>query len=517
MSLSINATTVINNKIALAVCLLLLIIISRLIFIESDIPVWNLSYYCPIDELYYVARSFTDISATPDSKAIIVNPSQVLLTKLSLIIFGNNYYGLRLPSVIFSLGGFSLFAYVFYSRFRILGVLVFGLFFLVDFSCVLMSRVAEPTSSRFFAMALAIFLSTKYLDNVHNTRQNIYIYIGTAATLLVLLFYPTNAFILLAVSILVVAFSAEKERIKVVFKFFTGCILGLFIFLIFMYSVNFYPNLHDIVYINQSVGGRVANSNSWWVFVKKVLSNIYHIKDANFFRLNLYFVISLLIALFISIFTLIRIKIHNIKPAYKLAVEDIVMAVYFFCFLLQSMFINDYPQRKLVIIYPFFVFLFISCWKYAVEYSNIKHILIIFNILLLISIVPHAMFSYDNIFRHPTYKYKESMLALSYLGEAKLIGGWSHGFRLYNKINPYMNKYYYKDNKIRLDYYRREISRAINDGYALGSLDYFDDTTQKFYNSIGMAPESVVFNSNDPVYPNVVMYTKYSSAINDYN
>ena len=100
-----------NNNIYLfiLVSFFILYFITRILFLESDLPPWNISYYQSIDELYYTIGAFNlyhygdyDVKLIDyiSEPKYVVNYFMEIFVAISLKIFGNNYFGLRMASVL---------------------------------------------------------------------------------------------------------------------------------------------------------------------------------------------------------------------------------------------------------------------------------------------------------------------------------------------------------------------------------------------------------------------------------
>ena len=65
--------------------------------------------------------------------------------------------------------------------------------------------------------------------------------------------------------------------------------------------------------------------------------------------------------------------------------------------------------------------------------------------LLLLLLAPNVYFAGKYIYLNPTYTYKDTMIKMGeYINDQVVVGGWAHGFRLYNTSTPILNPYRYQ-------------------------------------------------------------------------
>ena len=89
-----------------------LFILTRLSFLDRDLPPWELTLYSSFDEMLYNIPAFNlyefgemshqVVPFLPDDSITHNNWLQNYITYISFKLFGNNYFGLRMPSVIAS-------------------------------------------------------------------------------------------------------------------------------------------------------------------------------------------------------------------------------------------------------------------------------------------------------------------------------------------------------------------------------------------------------------------------------
>lgn len=204
----------------------------RLVNLDQDVAPWGVSLYQPTDEGPYAYLAINE-KAYGTIRPEIVYHGQEIQTELSnnfitnvvgnglnilgFSIFGNNYYGLRVPYVFIGLLNLVLFWRIL-RRLRIrYGAgkpwersleLAFLLWMAVDFSLFNASRIVEPTSVRllFVQLAALVFIS---MPEDHTSR---FLLLGIIVTFSCFLVYITNVFLYLATAMMILAALWGKDR-----------------------------------------------------------------------------------------------------------------------------------------------------------------------------------------------------------------------------------------------------------------------------------------------------------------
>lgn len=487
-----------NLNYMLYLLLLFSFFISRIIFLDSDLPPWKISEYQSIDELYYTLGSFNIFNhftynhVTFDfllEPKYVTNWLEEIITYISLMLFGNNYYGLRMSSVFSGLAIVLMVNYILYyyknnflnKDINIKYTLVFvSLYMLIDFSFTLSNRVAEPTIYRILAIMILFVFILIISKNTLNKRKSFLIgFLSFSAFIYV---YTTNLFILPAIGLSILFFSYRRGfRISIcnILTYLFGILISFFLFLIVYKYIVGGNYIENFLYTFSLVSNRV-NENFY--------SNIINLLSTNIFRFNTSF-------LFLTMFCLpwfiyiVFIKRNTV---------NIILFNLILMFLIQTLFVNDYFHRKLILLFPLLMMMIsivylhkdfllekINCCIYIkgavvlylfiifyISYKMIDNSLVEINflnkfilIITLIFILSYLlelkiklykivlfffMFSSTNIFMNckyiysnPTYKYKNVMINLSNDINNEYVAGWSHAIRLYNNCRPLMSKYVY--------------------------------------------------------------------------
>ena len=189
-------------------------IVSRILFLDRDVPPWDVSFYSAFDEFYYTIAGFNmyrfgdpnfDLTCYLQTENLYGhNLIQNLFTWISYEIFGNNYYGLRMASVLASLLSLIFFIIILKQIFHLNGnrnssyklMYWFVLFyFLIDYNFTIAGRIAEPT---IFRIASVLFLMWVFLKTKKHNLFNI-LTLGFISGCMVLMIYLNNFFVILFV------------------------------------------------------------------------------------------------------------------------------------------------------------------------------------------------------------------------------------------------------------------------------------------------------------------------------
>ncbi|MCC6936961.1 MAG: hypothetical protein IT226_01955 [Flavobacteriales bacterium] len=324
--------------------LAVLITLLRLLVIDIDPPVRDLTDYLPKDEGFYVFPAY-DLYERGD--AFVDHPFRItgiptitnVGTYLGLVAFGDNYMGLRMGSVLFALVALLCF-HALLSRITTDRILlnVLPLIMVSDLSFGFASIMVEPTIARMTMMLITMLWLSRTLEKEPSVRR-VFLH-GAGSALLVLLTYPTNAFILpacwLAIALITLRTgSGVKRSIKLVSVHVIGVVAGITLLLGLIWLQG-YNELAQSAVAKDNFQHRVSLSPLG------LLLNLYNTVQANIFRLDP----ALLLIFLGSVFFLFRRSLRRWSPAL------IIVAAFTIVFFAQTAFINDYPTRKLVILLP---------------------------------------------------------------------------------------------------------------------------------------------------------------------
>ena len=316
------------------------LILLKVLIIDIDLPSFSIAAYQPFDEVYYIDYAMNlyktgsvfnyDKPSVFGSKPIITN----IVTYFCLLIFGNNYTGLRFSSIIFAVTSIC-FLYLILKRisnnklFLFAGILLFS----INYPFTLSNIVVEPTIARMAMALISLYLMILWTEKENVSFHSIFI-LTVICTLLWLFVYATNAFAILALFIVILINGnvTFKMRAKRIIPFFIGILLSVTIYCILCFSSG------ESIY--EAIRRIRVHEDSISLSIQPIINNLLNIfRKANIFRLN-----PLILYLFILSLTIVFIK--NIKYFFKNI--NIIPWIFYTCFILQTLFINDFPERKLI-------------------------------------------------------------------------------------------------------------------------------------------------------------------------
>lgn len=329
------------------------VICLRVVSLDADMPNWNLAMYTPMDEGPYAMQAIR--FARPELvKAVEALGTEgvkewnsaccfllTLFTTVSMKIFGNNYYGMRMGTVTASfiiviIVLKIIWKYVDQKKRRV-AVLFVGLVMAFNFSFLLASRVVEPSIFR----SLLVMLVGVWVFSENGNDRN-YLILGVLSTLCVIWGYVTNVFIFIPSAVLLIEELVNKKGkgAKIVGHFICGCVAALAIGEGIMYLVQgrtFIDDTIRVVFGHETK--RIAMTDSM------IIDNGKQILRSNMFAYNITFFVLSFLGIMYCTYTGIREKNRQ-----KLWVG--VTAIAFF---LQSLFTSDFLYRKCVVIFPVLV------------------------------------------------------------------------------------------------------------------------------------------------------------------
>jgi hypothetical protein len=117
---------------------------------------------------------------------------------------------------------------------------------------------------------------------------------------------------------------------------------------------------------------------------------------------------------------------------------DLLMPLLSLALFFQTLFVNDYPLKKLTILVPFVI----AGALYVFEFVKVP-LPVCCAVFSIYMVWPSAMLSYNYLYAGYSENYKKAMVALRDIGTVGVAGGFGHSFRLYNSIQPYASAYVY--------------------------------------------------------------------------
>lgn len=459
-------------------------------------PSWVSSTYSPIDEFYYTTQAFDIVEGIhePSGKLLssqysAYNMTQQMATAASLYFFGDNYFGLRIPSVLAGLIVLVLFYLLVLNRFGLAYAMSFSLILMSEKSFVLATRIAEPTIFRMAAAAAILFILAKQ----DYTEKNQLRAIGFVTCFAWLFIYPTNAFLGLFVLITLATYNS-KNLLPSIGHYLTGCLLCGVVYLITYYSLG---NTFSDVLTTKSIFSARVLSETEPSLLAQINSKLMGLTLASYF-------VSYPYVMLMSALSLLVMAVLVLTKNKLITRTDKVIFIFCACFLLQCAFINDYPERKLVFFLPICLYMGLFTLYIALRILPEKISLILGATAVAAILAITIPLTFNTIYKNPQFSYKNAMKELNYLDNERVIGGWSYGFRLYNDYKPYLNRYtiiYSEPER-----YYQMLNEAGKQGNALFTIEYGNDKTEQKMNSIDFHKDKLAFKSNDPSYPDVYVY-----------
>lgn len=348
----------------LTLCITVLLFSVRVINLDSDVVPWGTANYQPIDEGSYSILAINHQNygtINPDesvSKYPFYTPSHVrtniignLFSYIGLQIFGDNYYGLRIPYVFMGSVNFLVFALLLLEirkqygnksigeLWMILGIL---LYLANDYIYLVASRVVEPSMVRLIFVQLVVYIFMK-LKESYRLR---FFLIGGFATISVFGVYITNVFLYLACLITLLYIWRDKGKkyfIQSFSSFISGCLLVYLlceVYYITIWHTSGLINMFSAVFdFSSSRGYDGANT------LKNLIKMFIRFFSANSLLYNLPVLFSAILALPACIAAFVKRK--DITILFILAIP--------FSFLLQTMVSEDFIVRKFIIVYTLFI------------------------------------------------------------------------------------------------------------------------------------------------------------------
>jgi len=369
-----------NKRISIVFLFILAIfLLSRVAYLDNDLPYKILHSYAAFDEFYYTIPGFNlfhygevnpnIISNVIEDKSVPTNIAQNIATYLNLRIFGNNFYGLRMGSVVCSLFIVILF-YLILKRIiaanknempnlllapqNILWILPL-IYLSTDFSLLNAGRVAEPTIYRIMALVVVLyigsFIETSNLKSWHSFLLGFLTFANVSFV------YIYNAYVFAAFGV-ALFFWANKNGVKNALKHIAFFILGaIFCLLIYQFYIDIAYNssilevYKNLVPFQSRMGAGTAGVDSYLINITLVwMTNIFS------FNLILFFIFLISIPIFID-----RLKKYRSN-------FDILLISLIGFLILQSIIINDYALRKLLVMLPLVLIISLQSYMHASAY-----------------------------------------------------------------------------------------------------------------------------------------------------
>jgi len=328
------------------------LVVFRFAYLDQDAPVYQLANVCQEDEPYYSQGAILKLCANEGravrgfekTKGEVFDIYNSEATYLSLKLFGNNYWGLRIPDVIASI----LFILLMYSIFKVIKadsefIALFLTMLFANFYLFVFSRYNNPQIFSVLIITLALWVLIKY----GYQKPAPLIVLGFISTYAVLFIYPMNFFLLAGIGIFILIKTIQQKRISLTMFFAVGV---LFCFLVLLASLHFIGrNLHDmfIALIASGTGesGVLIKTNNLMSIWGNIYRSIVAIIGTAYFRFQLLLLLGVLIAIPILF---MKARDKNDRECDISLLMLILMATQF----IQNYFAFNYPFKKLLVDIP---------------------------------------------------------------------------------------------------------------------------------------------------------------------
>ncbi|MDD5090915.1 MAG: glycosyltransferase family 39 protein [Candidatus Wallbacteria bacterium] len=324
----------------------LLFLLSRTVFLDSDLPPPELCQYWAIDEFYYSIPAFNSYhfgsinhveSDLIGHEGFVLNWPEFLFTKASLHMFGNTFFGLRMGAVIAALLSSLMLISILFGRFGKSAAAATALILLCDFQFLVSGRCEEPTIFRFFAMVLLLYIADRMLGSEKLTGLKS-LALGLLASGAFLFVYPTSFFLWPAAFCTVWCLSAGS-RMRNISLFTFGCVAATAALFFLFHKVHGQPLSEAFLNMSGPYADRVAvHGRTVSGMAVEFLRNLAGFFGSASFRNSPGLLFLFLLSL-PGFYRYVRVS------------SDPVAMLSGFClvfFFLQSLFLNDYHLRKML-------------------------------------------------------------------------------------------------------------------------------------------------------------------------
>ncbi|WP_172807855.1 ArnT family glycosyltransferase [Christensenella intestinihominis] len=334
----------------------------RGIDLEKDVPNLGLAMYQPIDEGAYSTVAinlshYGNLHTTPDGFELQTSPhfrSNMLGNSIQYItfqFFGNNFYGMRLPSVFCAIGIFFLLAcsikelnHLFgenKKRYRI-ALLVILAYMCADFIFLVASRQFEPSIFRCFFTLLTFYIFLKQ----RKSKRMRYFWLAFLSIASIFFVYLSNFFVLVIGLFICIVLILQKNKKDFWHAFSFYCLGAVVAFLI---AELYYRLVWDTTAIQNLLAAfsTFAQIQDYTVITQNASPILFLKNIAAFFTSNIFFYNPLLLIL--TLWSLI-INLWIVLKKKDLIYAFIIGAILGLLF--QTAFSEDYIMRKSLVLLP---------------------------------------------------------------------------------------------------------------------------------------------------------------------
>lgn len=522
------------DKLFFFVCTLLFML--RLLFLDSDVPFFELAQIQPIDELYYNELAvkiydngffsiftgiLSDVSVANAKTYLIPN----LLSGISMLILGKNFWGLRIPYVAMSYVCFCLLWKLSKKCFSDspIAKFVVPLLYLFDFNILMLSRSGVTVVPCMLACTIFIYA---YL--MWEGRSGVYIFMGCWSVAALDLVYMGMPFLFMS-SLGILILELWKERrdfpVKRIWMFGAGVLLGILLCEIMDYVIlreHIWQVLSDTFSAHND---KMTHFNGLLSYFRELWG--YHMDywASNVYKHNAFLAVTAVYALLTSVYLIVREKdnrlyvcfsvvgCHYLQTCFLPNMTDSKASISIAAiFLLAGFVIREIEQKSRAVPERFdLTMLFLAAFIAMCVYTPLKNkvfylsesfyfqywfcmiLLAIFTMLLRkerlllltlgIYFTSMTALSAKYVYAAPTYEYREICKDIgSIAGDSVTIGGWPVGFSLYNRTVPLVSTYdHYKGSGYDENYVQERIVQVTHDYDEVYWIGYAEENFADIY------------------------------------
>jgi 4-amino-4-deoxy-L-arabinose transferase-like glycosyltransferase len=343
-------SSILENK-NIAYLIIILLSFFRFIYLDQDVHSRMIEGIAQGDEVYYAYSAYDKY--LEDNDKIVIDKNDIKffkgfslqnfpVTYLSLKVFGNNYYGLRISAVIFSL--FSILLLYITSKKILLKKKDLSILLLLllysDFYFFIFSRFQTPQIYSIFILCLIFYVFLK--EGI--SKKNKLIILAFLSVSAVLFYYLLNLYILAAFGIYLIIISVKEKNIRYILYSIYGTILSISLYLLLVYIID----ESIIEYYIRTIEFNEHNSTSTTATsilskIKKLIIGAVSIGTTNLFRFNPILLWGVITIFLSSTWNILKKK-HNGLELFLLLI--IIFGI------LQSFFVSSYPFKKWIVLIP---------------------------------------------------------------------------------------------------------------------------------------------------------------------
>lgn len=361
-----------------------LVYFARGLLLESDLPPWGIIAYQPIDEGIYanLALNFINFgSINPNDyyagqyeylmqSHMICNVVGNFFTALSLLIFGDNYFGLRMGVVFIGYLILILFCLTINELRKVYGredknaiimALLLVVALLASFVFFNATKAVEPSISRLLLIQLIVFCLVK--RNMLTQIKGVLV--GFLVFVAIFFVYVTNLFMgIPVIAYAIYVFATQGKRSGLLFVLF-GLLGAALAFLLaglyywFIWDTTPIANAINSVLIFESSG---RSGGAYTIGGENLLRNV-----RAFFLSNITFYLLPIAGIVLVCF------VPLLRQAFKSTGGPIlVLLMTILGFFAQTIVSDDFVLRKAVVILPTLLLLFYCCYLWAIKQDASK-------------------------------------------------------------------------------------------------------------------------------------------------